>query len=134
MRCSRSYVFVGIIGDRFASRCARKPFLGKERSGVEESIVIPVYNEEGNVRPLYECLSSVLQNLGKSYEIIFVDDGSTDRTLSYLEEVHAADQSVRVLSMRRNFGQTAAFAAGFDLARGNVIITNGRSVSQWIFH
>jgi glycosyltransferase involved in cell wall biosynthesis len=90
---------------------------------VEVSIVIPVYNEEGNVRPLYERLSSVLQNLGKSYEIIFVDDGSTDRTLSYLEEVHAADQSVSVLSMRRNFGQTAAFAAGFDLARGNVIIT-----------
>jgi glycosyltransferase involved in cell wall biosynthesis len=90
---------------------------------VEVSIVIPVYNEEGNVRPLYERLSSVLQNLGKSYEIIFVDDGSTDRTLSYLEEVHAADQSVSVLSMRRNFGETAAFAAGFDLARGNVIIT-----------
>ena len=98
---------------------------------MEVSIVIPVYNEEGNVRPLYERLSSVLQNLGKSYEIIFVDDGSTDRTLSHLEALHAADQTVSVLSMRRNFGQTAAFAAGFDFAQGNVIITmDGESVSK----
>ncbi len=59
----------------------------------------------------------------KEYEILFVDDGSTDRTLSILEEIQSKDNRVIVLSLRRNFGQTAAFAAGFDFARGDIVVT-----------
>jgi glycosyltransferase involved in cell wall biosynthesis len=87
------------------------------------SIVIPIYNEEENIHILHEKLKEVLDPLEKEYEILFVDDGSTDRTLSILEEIQAKDKRVIVLSLRRNFGQTAAFAAGFDFARGDVIIT-----------
>ncbi len=87
------------------------------------SVVIPLFNEEENVRPLYQNLRESLDPLGQEYEILFVDDGSTDRTLSLLEEIQAADKRVVVLSLRRNFGQTAAFAAGFDFARGDVIVT-----------
>lgn len=87
------------------------------------SIVIPIYNEEENIQILHEKLKEVLDPLEKEYEILFVDDGSTDRTLSILEEIQAKDKHVVVLSLRRNFGQTAAFAAGFDFARGDVIVT-----------
>lgn len=87
------------------------------------SIVIPLYNEEENIHILYEKLKASLDLLKMEYEILFVDDGSTDRTLSILEEIQAKDKSVVVLSLRRNFGQTAGFAAGFDFARGDVIIT-----------
>jgi len=87
------------------------------------SIVIPIYNEEENIQILHEKLMEVLEPLEKEYEILFVDDGSADRTLSILEEIQAKDKHVVVLSLRRNFGQTAAFAAGFDFARGDVIVT-----------
>lgn len=87
------------------------------------SIVIPVYNEEENIRPLHEALKKVMDALGREYEIIFVDDGSTDGTLGVLENLRAGDRSLTVLSMRRNFGQTAAFAAGFDFSNGQYIVT-----------
>jgi glycosyltransferase involved in cell wall biosynthesis len=87
------------------------------------SVVIPVYNEEENVQPLYEGLKGVLDPLGQEYELLFVDDGSTDQTLSILERIQAPDNRVIVLSLRRNFGQTAAFAAGFDFSRGDVVVT-----------
>jgi glycosyltransferase involved in cell wall biosynthesis len=87
------------------------------------SVVIPLYNEEENIRLLHERLRKALDPLGKEYEILFVDDGSTDGTLSILEEIQTNDQRVIVLSLRRNFGQTAAFAAGFDFARGDVVVT-----------
>jgi glycosyltransferase involved in cell wall biosynthesis len=87
------------------------------------SIVIPIYNEEENIQILHEKLKEALEPLEKEYEILFVDDGSADRTLSILEEIQAKDKHVVVLSLRRNFGQTAAFAAGFDFARGDVIVT-----------
>ncbi len=87
------------------------------------SIVIPIYNEEENIQILHEKLMEVLDPLEKEYEILFVDDGSADRTLSILEEIQAKDKHVVVISLRRNFGQTAAFAAGFDFARGDVIVT-----------
>jgi len=87
------------------------------------SIVIPLYNEEENVQILFERLKKALDPLEKEYEILFVDDGSTDGTLPTLEEIQAKDKRVVVLSLRRNFGQTAAFAAGFDFARGDVIVT-----------
>lgn len=92
-------------------------------SRVDLSVVIPVYNEEQNLRPLHEQLRSVLQGLGLSYEIIFVDDGSVDHSYCVLQELHAASDDVRVIRFRRNFGQTAAFAAGFDHARGGLIVT-----------
>lgn len=87
------------------------------------SIVIPLFNEGENIKELHEKLKKTLDPLKKEYEILFVDDGSTDKTLSILEEIQAHDKHVLVLSLRRNFGQTAAFAAGFDFARGDVIFT-----------
>ena len=87
------------------------------------SVVIPVYNEEENVRLLHEGLRNALEPLDLEYELLFIDDGSTDGTLPILEEIQAKDSKVVVLSLRRNFGQTAAFAAGFDFARGDVIVT-----------
>jgi glycosyltransferase involved in cell wall biosynthesis len=87
------------------------------------SVIIPLYNEEENVPILYEKLKESLDPLGKEYEILFVDDGSTDRTLSILEDIQPKDHKVIVLSLRRNFGQTAAFAAGFDFTRGDIVVT-----------
>ncbi|MFN3480130.1 MAG: glycosyltransferase family 2 protein [Thermodesulfovibrionales bacterium] len=87
------------------------------------SVVIPLYNEEENIKVLHERLKGVLDRLGMEYEIIYIDDGSIDNTLSILEEIQADDPTVMVLSFRRNFGQTAAFAAGFDFARGDVVVT-----------
>ncbi|HLA01106.1 MAG TPA: glycosyltransferase family 2 protein [Thermodesulfovibrionales bacterium] len=87
------------------------------------SVIIPLYNEEENLPLLYEKLKEYLESLKKEYEILFVDDGSADRTLSILEEIQAKDNRVVVLSLRRNFGQTAAFAAGFDFARGDIVVT-----------
>ncbi|MEJ5227670.1 glycosyltransferase family 2 protein [Thermodesulfovibrio sp.] len=90
---------------------------------MELSVVIPLYNEEENIEELHRKLSEALINLSISYEIIYVDDGSMDNTLKLLEEIQKKDSHVVVLSFRRNFGQTAAFAAGFDFARGDVVIT-----------
>jgi glycosyltransferase involved in cell wall biosynthesis len=87
------------------------------------SIVIPLYNEEENIEELHERLSEALLSLKVAYEIIYIDDGSTDRTPGLLEKIVQEDGHVSALSLRRNFGQTAAFAAGFDFARGDVIIT-----------
>jgi glycosyltransferase involved in cell wall biosynthesis len=87
------------------------------------SVVIPLYNEEENVEVLHERLSETLKSMGIDYEIVYIDDGSTDKTLNLLEEIQKSDENVVVLSLRRNFGQTAAFAAGFDFARGEVVIT-----------
>lgn len=87
------------------------------------SVVIPLYNEEENILELHKKISENLKNLNISFEIIYVDDGSIDNTLKVLEEIQKKDNNVVVLSFRRNFGQTAAFAAGFDFARGEVVIT-----------
>lgn len=87
------------------------------------SVVIPLYNEEENVEILHKRIKEVLDNTGYTYEILYVDDGSRDKTLDYLEEIQKNDKNVIVLSLRRNFGQTAAFAAGFDLSRGDIVVT-----------
>jgi glycosyltransferase involved in cell wall biosynthesis len=89
---------------------------------VDVSVVIPVHDEEDNVWPLHKALSEALSKLGRSYEIIVVDDGSKDATFARLEAVAALDPAVKLVKLRRNFGQTAAMAAGFDHARGDVII------------
>jgi glycosyltransferase involved in cell wall biosynthesis/Tfp pilus assembly protein PilF len=87
------------------------------------SVVIPMYNEEGNVDILYNKLTGVMKSLDRSYEIVFVDDGSTDRTFTVLTGIAKKDPAVKVLSFRRNYGQTAAISAGFDYARGEVVVT-----------
>jgi glycosyltransferase involved in cell wall biosynthesis len=87
------------------------------------SVVIPLYNEEENVEILNERLSDTMKGIDSDYEIVYVDDGSTDGTLQLLEELQKKDDNIVVLSLRRNFGQTAAFAAGFDFARGDVVVT-----------
>jgi glycosyltransferase involved in cell wall biosynthesis len=87
------------------------------------SIVIPLYNEEENVEPLHNQLKAALEGVGREYEIIIVDDGSTDRSFDVLKRLHEDDERLRVIRFRRNFGQTAAFAAGFDRSQGKVVIT-----------
>src|ERR1043166_3504078 len=86
------------------------------------SVFLPVFNEEPNLRPLHEKLNSALAQLGRTAEIIYVDDGSSDGSLEVLRELAARDPRVRVIALRRNYGQTAAMAAGIDAAHGEVLI------------
>src|SRR5689334_22357552 len=88
----------------------------------EVSVFLPVYNEEPNLRPLHAKLDAALRALGRSAEIVYVDDGSTDDSLRILREIAEMDRRVRVVALRRNYGQTAAMAAGIDAARGKVLI------------
>jgi glycosyltransferase involved in cell wall biosynthesis len=87
------------------------------------TVVVPIFNEEESVPTLYERLTSALVELGYAYEIIAVDDGSHDRSFALLRELALTDARLRVVRFRRNFGQTAAFSAGFDRARGDVVVT-----------
>jgi glycosyltransferase involved in cell wall biosynthesis len=87
------------------------------------SVVIPAYNEEENIPILYEKLKKVLDSLGEDYEIIFVDDGSTDGTYQRLKQLAEKDSRLKVIRFKRNYGQTAAMSAGFEHAKGDVIIT-----------
>src|SRR5579859_1932346 len=87
------------------------------------SIVIPIHNEEPSILPLYDRLTSVLESMQKPYEIIVVDDASTDRSFDLLANLVETDGRLKVIRLRRNFGQTAALSAGFDEAQGNVIIS-----------
>jgi len=87
------------------------------------SIVIPVYEEEESLPHLYRSIKDVMDSLGRKYEIIFVDDGSKDGTFRVLESFQEKDPAVVVVSFRRNFGQTAAMAAGFEYAQGDIIVT-----------
>jgi len=89
---------------------------------VEVSIVVPVYNERDNVEALYTALKSALQSMNCSYEIIMVDDGSTDGSYAVLTRLATDDTCLKVIRFRRNFGQTAAMSAGFDSAQGDIII------------
>lgn len=86
------------------------------------SIVVPFHNEEENVTRLYDRLKDVMEHVGQSFEMVFVDDGSRDRTYRLLEEIAAVDSRVLVVKLRRNFGQTSALAAGFDHASGEIVI------------
>ena len=86
------------------------------------SVFLPVYNEEPNLRPLHAKMDQALEKLGRSAEIIYVDDGSNDGSLKVLRDLAELDNRVRVVALRRNYGQTAAMSAGIDAARGNVLI------------
>lgn len=87
------------------------------------TLVIPVYNEEENLRPLAGEIRAALADTGLDYEVLFIDDGSKDASFAVLQELAAADDHIVAIRFRRNYGQTAAFAAGFDHARGRVIVT-----------
>ncbi|NCC31090.1 MAG: glycosyltransferase [Chloroflexia bacterium] len=87
------------------------------------SVVVPIYNEEESIPHLYTHLTAALAQIGKPYEIICVDDGSRDGSFALLHQLAERDTRVRVVRFRRNFGQTAAFAAGFDRARGEWLVT-----------
>src|SRR5262245_60285723 len=100
-----------------SERRARQP-----REQPEISVFLPVYNEEPNLLPLHAKLDDALKTLGRSAEIVYVDDGSTDGSLKILREITRLDPRVRVVALRRNYGQTAAMAAGIDAARGKVLI------------
>ncbi len=88
------------------------------------SIVVPIHNEAPNLEPLHREISETLAGWGRSYEMILVDDGSRDGSFEILAKIQASDPRVRVIQFRRNFGQTAAFAAGFAAARGRLIVTS----------
>jgi glycosyltransferase involved in cell wall biosynthesis len=90
----------------------------------ELSIVIPVHNESPNIKPLYEELTQTLGQYGRAYELLIVDDGSTDDSFEQLAALQARDPRLRVIRFRRNFGQTAAFAAGIAAARGRLVVTS----------
>ena len=94
-----------------------------ERPELALSIVIPIYNEEGNIERLQRELSEALGEIGRDYEVIAINDGSSDRSYELLNAMQARDPRWHVIHFRRNFGQTAAMAAGFDAARGEVVIT-----------
>jgi glycosyltransferase involved in cell wall biosynthesis len=87
------------------------------------SFVLPVYNEESTLEWLHEQISRVMASLPDDHEVVFVDDGSRDRSFAVLRELRERDPKVRVVQLRRNFGKSAAYAAGFDNARGDVVIT-----------
>lgn len=99
------------------------PRVKTQDSGLALSVVIPVFNEEENLEPLHERLDAVLPRLGLSYEILFVDDGSRDRSPEILRKLVSLDPHTRVLSFQENAGQSSAFDAGFRGARGEIVIT-----------
>lgn len=90
---------------------------------MDMSVVVPLYNEQESVVPLYEAVSAVLTEIGGQTEMLFVDDGSSDATFSAAEKIATTDKRLRVVKFRRNYGQTPAMAAGIDLAKGRIIVT-----------
>lgn len=100
----------------------RLPKMNK-KNGLGLSVVIPVFNEVENLEPLYKELAVEIPKLRLSYEILFIDDGSKDGSFEVLKKIQKRDPNIKVIRFRKNFGQTAALSAGFDYARGEVIIT-----------
>jgi glycosyltransferase involved in cell wall biosynthesis len=95
----------------------------KRGAPLDISVVVPVLNEEESLPLLHQRLSEALAEGGYRYEIIVVDDGSTDRSFEIMQQLQAKDEHLRIVQFRRNYGQTAAFAAGFDRALGDVVVT-----------
>lgn len=107
------------------SRMKKPAFDNKSQDGrpLDCSVVVPLYNEAASVEELYNRLTKTMSETGLEYELVFVDDGSSDKTLRLLKDIAAEDGKVIVVELRRNFGQTPALAAGFDVAAGQVIIS-----------
>ena len=97
--------------------------MGRERPLIKLSVLIPIFNEEENITPLCKDLEDVLEGLGTEYEVIFVDDGSDDASHNVLQRLARDDKRVKFIRFRKNFGQTAALAAGVEHARGEIIVT-----------
>jgi len=95
----------------------------KNQTNVDCSVVVPLYSEDNSVNELYERLTRTMSETALRYELIFVDDGSSDDTLRILKDIASNDDKVVVIELSRNFGQTSALAAGFDTAKGRVIIS-----------
>lgn len=93
------------------------------RPELELSVVIPIYNEEGNIPDLYTELTAALTAIGRDYEVIAVNDGSRDKSYELLNDIHEKDPRWHIIHFRRNFGQTAAMSAGFNAARGEIVVT-----------
>ena len=102
--------------------CPDQAACGPDGEAVRYSVVVPFFNEEPTVEKLYQRLSRVMRHVGRPYELILVNDGSCDGTADVLERIARSDERVTFLDLRRNFGQTAALQAGFDQARGEVLI------------
>ena len=100
----------------------RQRLLSEAFSAPELSVILPLFNEEENVKPLFARLLPVLRDLRLRYEIIAINDGSTDRSLAALKAVAAETPELRIIDFRRNYGQTAAMQAGFTHARGEIIV------------
>jgi len=109
-----------VLDEQISTTDIRTPQRGGDAP--EVSVFLPVFNEEPNLRPLHAKLMAALASLHRTTEIIYVDDGSTDGSLEALREIAHADPRVHVVALRRNYGQTAAMAAGIDAARGQVLI------------
>ncbi len=89
---------------------------------MNNSIVVPVHNEQDSVKPLYESIKKVMDSIGGEWELIYVDDGSRDNSLKQIQILRRGDRRVKIIQLRRQFGQTAAWSAGFDLASGDYVI------------
>ncbi len=94
-----------------------------EQSDLDVSVLVPVLDEEGTVAKLSTEVAQVLEATGQSFEIIFIDDGSTDSTVEKVRQAHHNDARVKLIRLRRNFGKAAALSAGFDVARGRILVT-----------
>src|SRR5579885_1289829 len=90
-------------------------------ASIRYSVVVPFYNEQENIPTLYMKITEVMDSVGETYEMVFVDDGSKDNSYRVLSDIYEHDRRVTVVRLRRNFGQTAALKAGFDFARGEVV-------------
>ena len=96
------------------------------------SLVVPAYNEEETLRPLCASLQTVLDRLGRAYELLFIDDGNTDRSQDGLQALAEQDQRVCIITLRANLGKAMALAAGFRRARGDVIVTLDADLQLWL--
>jgi len=94
-----------------------------EAEAIRYSVVVPFFNEQENIPPLYVKLTEAMEALGEPYELVFVDDGSRDQSFKVLTQIQENDGRVHVIRLRRNFGQTAALKAGFDFAGGEIVLT-----------
>ena len=95
----------------------------EKSQAMDLSVIVPLYNEEDSVTPLYEAIVKSVDRMGLDYEILFVDDGSKDKTVPIASELAAKDHRLRVVKFRRNYGQTPAMAAGIDNAYGKILVT-----------
>jgi glycosyltransferase involved in cell wall biosynthesis len=114
---------LGLLDRQELGHDRRIPYARRIGSAAVISVVVPVHDEERTVALLYDELESALQPLGRSWEAVFVDDGSTDGSFASLTRLHNAHDNVRVIRLRRNFGKAAALAAGFAQAEGDVVVT-----------